>query len=106
MRPEVTSTISYVEQRDGGYWLNGARVSLESLVCAFWRGQTPESIAQSFPTLSLEQVYGAIAFYLAHRDEIDAYLFRRRSDYDAARAKSRAEDPTFYAKVAATKRPA
>ncbi len=105
MRPEV-STVSYVEQRDSGYWINGTRVSLDSLVHPFWRGQTPESIAQSFPTLSLEQVYGAIAFYLAQRDEIDAYLSRRRSDYDAARAKARAEDPAFYAKLAAAKRPA
>jgi len=34
-------------------------------------GQSPETIAQSFPLLTLEQVYGSIAFYLGHRDEID-----------------------------------
>ena len=48
----------YVEQRDGGYWIIGTRVSLESVVYAFLRGAAPESIAQSFPILKLEEVYG------------------------------------------------
>jgi len=46
----------YVEQREGGHWISGTRVSLDSIVYAFLQGQTPESIAQSFPVLTLEQV--------------------------------------------------
>jgi uncharacterized protein (DUF433 family) len=65
----------YVEQRDGGYWIAGTRVSLESIVRAFQDGLSPETIvAECFPILALEQIYGAITFYLAHRAEIDAYL--------------------------------
>ncbi|HEX9294353.1 MAG TPA: DUF433 domain-containing protein [Polyangiaceae bacterium] len=105
MRLEATNGTPYVERRDEAYWVEGTRVSLDSVVYAFWNGQTPESIAQSFPTLMLEQVYGAIAFYLAHRDEIDRYLAGRRSNFEAAREKSRKEDPAFYAKLAAAKRP-
>ena len=45
----------YVENLDGIYRLAGTRVSLDSIVYAFWRGQTAESIAQSFPMLTLEQ---------------------------------------------------
>ena len=56
----------YVEQRDGGYWITGTRVSLDSLVEAFNRGAAPETIRRSFPLLNLEEVYGAITFYLAH----------------------------------------
>ena len=104
MRPDVANGTTYVEHRDGAYWIAGTRVSLDSIVHAFWSGQTAESIAQSFPTLTLEQVYGAITFYLAHRAEVDAYLSTRRADFDAAREKARAEDPTFYAKLAALKR--
>jgi uncharacterized protein (DUF433 family) len=37
---------------------------------------TPESIMESFDTLTLEEVYGALAFYLGHRDDIDAYLLK------------------------------
>ena len=61
----------YIEQRDGGYWVTGTRVSLDSSVYAFLGGQTAEGIAQAFPVLTLEQVYGAITFYLANRPDID-----------------------------------
>lgn len=60
--------------RNGGYYVSGARVSLDSLVYAFRAGESPESIQQDFPSLSLEQVYGAIAFYLGHQDEVDASI--------------------------------
>lgn len=64
----------YVEQHDEGYWITGTRVSLDSVVYAFLEGLSPESIVDSFDTLTLEEVYGAIAFDLGHRDVIDAYL--------------------------------
>jgi uncharacterized protein (DUF433 family) len=96
----------YVEQRDGGYWIAGARVSLDSIVYAFVEGQTAETIAQSFPLLSLEQVYGAIAFYLANRDEVDAYLARSREDYEAKRLAARDADPTFCQKLSDARRQA
>jgi uncharacterized protein (DUF433 family) len=94
----------YVEQRDGAYWVAGSRVSLDSIVYAYWNGQTAESIAQSFPVLTLEQVYGAVAYYLAHREEIDAYLERRRADYEAKRQAAREADPMFYQKLADARR--
>jgi len=53
----------YVEQRDGNYYVAGTRVSLDSLVHAFRRGESPETISQNFDTLDLEEVYGAIAYY-------------------------------------------
>lgn len=94
----------YVEQRDGGYWVAGTRVSLDSIAYAFLSGQTAESIAQSFPVLTLEQVYGAIAFYLANRSEIDAYLEKSEADFEAMRQASRQADPMFYQKLADARR--
>jgi hypothetical protein len=41
---------TYVEQRDGGYYVAGERVSLDSLVYAFRRVSSPESIRRSFPS--------------------------------------------------------
>jgi uncharacterized protein (DUF433 family) len=90
----------YVEKRDQAYRIVGTRVSLDSIVYAFLNGQTAESIVQSFPTLSLEQVYGAITYYLAHRSEIDAYLYEARATYDAQREAARAADPMLYKKFA------
>ena len=89
----------YVSQRDGGYWVRDTRVSLDSIVYGFLNGQTAESIAQSFPLLALEQVYGAIAFYLAHRAEIDAYLHEGRLDYERLMEANRRADPAFYQKL-------
>ncbi|MGC9949604.1 MAG: DUF433 domain-containing protein [Bryobacteraceae bacterium] len=65
---------NYAEQKDAGYCVAGARVSLDSIVYAFRGGESPETIQQNFPTLTLEQVYGAIAFYLGRQAEIDANI--------------------------------
>jgi uncharacterized protein (DUF433 family) len=94
----------YVEQHDDAYRVNGTRVSLDSIVFAFISGQSAESIAQAFPVLTLEQVYGAITFYLGHREEIDRYLDAQQKDYEAKRAAARAADPMFYQKLADAKR--
>ena len=94
----------YVEQREGVYRVAGTRVSLDSIVYAFISGQSAESIAQSLPVLTLEQVYGAITFFLAHREEIDRYLEAQEQDYEAKRTASRAVDPMFYQKLADAKR--
>jgi uncharacterized protein (DUF433 family) len=75
----------YVENRDGGYYVTGSRVSLESVIFLFLDGASPETIADEFPTLSLEQVYGAITFYLADRAKIDAYLAESEGLWEEAR---------------------
>jgi hypothetical protein len=47
------------------------------IVHAFRRGESPETICQNFELLGLEEVYGAIAYYLANQAGIDAYLARQ-----------------------------
>jgi uncharacterized protein (DUF433 family) len=99
-------TKQYVEQRDDGYWIAGRRVSLDSIVHAYLGGQTAEGIAQSFPVLTIEEVYGAIAFYLDNRAEIDAYLARAKADFDSKRRAACDSDPMFYQKLADAQRQA
>ena len=65
---------NYIEQRGGGYYVAGTRVSLDSIVYAFRDGESPETIQQNFPSLTLEQVYGAITFYLGNQARIDASI--------------------------------
>ena len=67
----------YIEQRDGNYYVAGTRISLDSIVHAFRRGESPETICQNFELLRLEEVYGAVAYYLANQADIDAYLIRQ-----------------------------
>ena len=97
-------TPQYVKQQHDAYYVSGTRVSLDSIVYAFVGGQTAESIAQAFPVLSLEQVYGAITFYLAHHQEVDRYLEAQRGDFEAKRQAARDADPMFYEKLAAARR--
>jgi uncharacterized protein (DUF433 family) len=94
----------YVERMDDMYRLAGTRVSLDSIVHAFWRGQTAESIAQSFPVLTLEQVYGALTFYLANKSEVDTYLEQAEAEFEAMRKAAREQDPMFYQKLADARR--
>jgi uncharacterized protein (DUF433 family) len=90
----------YVEQRDGAYKLVASRVSLDSIIYQFLDGLSPETIAtECFPTLSLEQVYGAIAFYLANRSEIDQYMAVQRKEYEAKRQAAIEQDPAFYQRM-------
>ncbi|MDF5722619.1 MAG: DUF433 domain-containing protein [Rhizonema sp. PD37] len=93
----------YVKYHNSGYWITDTRVSLDSIVYAFRNGMSPESIIQSFPVLTLEEVYGAIAFYLANRDEIDAYLRVEEEEFDAMPQPLQARDPSLYNRLISTK---
>ena len=73
-RQEVSAVENCVEKLDGVYLIKGARVALDSVIYQFRQGRSPEAIQDAFPSLSLRQVYGAIAFYLDRQDELDAYL--------------------------------
>jgi len=75
----------YIERRDDNYFVRGSRLSLDSIVYGFLNGESPETIRDNFSALSLEQIYGAIAFYLGHEAEINAYLNAKKAAYEEAR---------------------
>ena len=90
----------YVEQRDDVYWVANTRVSLDSVVAVFLQGLSPEIIvAECFPALTLEQVYGAIAYYLGHRAAIDAYLQQAEAEFTALRQATHEQDRPFSEKL-------
>jgi uncharacterized protein (DUF433 family) len=90
----------YVEKHDEGYWVAGTRVSLDSVILAFLEGVSPETIVtECFPTLTLEQVYGAITYYLAHRADIDRYLAQADAEFEALRQATRSADPQLHARM-------
>ena len=98
----------YVTQIDGAYRITDSRVSLDSVVYAWRDGLSPESIKENFPVLILEEVYGAITFYLANQAEIDTYLSQSEAKFEAARQQSieqlRQQKPQLYARLIASKR--
>jgi len=95
--------MEYVEQRNGGYYVAGTRVSLDSVVYSFLNGETPEGIAYEFQALTLEQIFGALAYYLANRAVIDEYLRQGEIEYDRLYEEARARHPEFYARLDAAR---
>jgi len=93
----------YVEDRAGDYWVAGTRVSRDSVVYAYWEGHSPETIAQSFSALSLEQVYGAIAYYLRHREAVDASIQKAEQKGEALRQELRRQVLAFSERLARVK---
>jgi uncharacterized protein (DUF433 family) len=90
---------NYVSVEGDSYRITGTRVSLDSVVYDYLSGLSPESIADNFDSLSLEQVYGAITFYLSNRDEVDRHLMRNRIKFDALRKQARESNPLLYRKL-------
>jgi uncharacterized protein (DUF433 family) len=74
--------------------VGSSRVTLDVIVHSFDAGASPEEIVQSFPTLSLPDVYATIAYVLRHRGEVDAYLAKQEAEADAIRRKIEERYPT------------
>ena len=87
-------------------WFDGDVWELDSLDYAFLRGESPEGIADSWPALTLEQIFGALSFYLANRESVDQYLSAGKEEFERLRAQARAAHPALYAKMAEARRTA
>jgi uncharacterized protein (DUF433 family) len=72
----------FVELRDGSFYLIGSRVPLAHLVREFQQGEPAEAIRSHYPTLSLQQVYGAITFYLGNKEEVERDIAEREREED------------------------
>lgn len=81
----------YVVKKNGGYYITDSRVSLDSVVYMFREGNSAESIKWSFPILTLEEVYGAITFYLGNQKKVDKYLIDSEKQFEVFRKKNHEE---------------
>ena len=78
-------TVPLVREDDGTVHVTDSRVTLDTLVGAFQKGATAEQIQDSFPSLSLQQIYAVIAYYLEHQAEVDSYLKSRQAEAERTR---------------------
>src|SRR5688500_6157364 len=78
----MIQTKTYVRENEHGFRVGTRDISLDSVVLAYQEGCAPETIQRHFPALTLEEVYGAIAFYLANKDDVEAYLRRQEAAWD------------------------
>jgi uncharacterized protein (DUF433 family) len=74
----------------GAMRVGDSDVPLDSVLAAFHQGHSPEMIRAQFRSLRLEEIYGAIAYYLAHRKDVDAYLEQQDALWAQWRARSHA----------------
>ncbi|NLS91373.1 MAG: DUF433 domain-containing protein [Planctomycetaceae bacterium] len=100
------TSVEYVCRTDAGGWrISGTRVSLDSVIYAYWEGKSPEAIVEEFPALMPEQVYGTVAFYLRHRSEIDRYLQEQETRWNQLRQASEAQHGPLLDRLRAARKP-
>jgi uncharacterized protein (DUF433 family) len=101
---DIPMQSEYVEICDGAYYLTGSRVSLASIVYEYRDGAAPETIRQNFPTLTLEQIHGAIAFYLGHREQVETYLRELDSKWEELEHTAKPVNPELQRRVEEAKK--
>ena len=83
-------TRDFIERRKTGFYIVGSRVPIDRIVWEYRNGEDSDGIQSHYPTLSLDQVNGAIAFYLSHKDEVEQVMDERKHAEDSYSA----ENPT------------
>ena len=89
----ITEQIPIRADEHGGFRVGNTRVLLDLVIYSFRLGHTPETITSQYPSLSLDDVYLAIGYYLRHRDEVDTYLQQQEAEAAAFRQAYEHEHP-------------
>jgi uncharacterized protein (DUF433 family) len=71
---DATQAVPLTLGDDGTIRITGSRVTLDSVVHQFQQGATAEQIQEDFPSLTLRDIYGVIAYYLQHTPAVEDYL--------------------------------
>lgn len=72
------------QDEDGVFRVGSTRVRLDTVIGAFHTGCLAEEIHLKYPSRAIKDIYAVIAYYLQHREEIDAYLIERRVQIEEA----------------------
>jgi len=71
--------------------IDGTRISVQRIATLYKQGQSPEEILQTYPQLSLAQVYAALAYYHANRAEVESELAAEDAQYDDLKRQSESQ---------------
>ena len=72
------------------------RVTINVVIACYQHGDTPESIHEGFPTVSLADIYAVVAYYLNNQDELDAFLRKQDEEDEEYLRKMEAEHPEMF----------
>lgn len=64
--------------------VRGSDISIRELAQWHLQGNSIDDLRHHFPQLNQAQVYGALAYYYEHSDEIDQLIAARRAERSAA----------------------
>ena len=75
-----TLLVSSPDVCGGRLRIDGTRVTVNQIVVWYKQGHSAEEIADQYPQLSLAQVYTALAYYHANREEVEADLLDEKEE--------------------------
>jgi uncharacterized protein (DUF433 family) len=80
--------------------IKGHRIGIESVLYEYiHRRQTPEEIARRFETLTLEEIYATILYYLHNKEAVSKYIADWLEYCHRSREEDRKRRPEFYEKM-------
>jgi uncharacterized protein (DUF433 family) len=87
--------VPLIKDAAGRLMIKSTRVPLDTLVAAFKRGESPESVQESYPTVPLADVYAVLAYYLNDCAGVEVYITEqeRRGAEAQGRGHARAKSP-------------
>src|SRR5215469_5482137 len=94
----------YVDGEDGACRIAGTRVGLDCIIHEHKAGRSPEQIVESFPTVTLAQAYGAIAYYLENEQLIDGFFAEVYRKFEQRVRPLSETNPELFARLEAARR--
>ncbi|HEY7974502.1 MAG TPA: DUF433 domain-containing protein [Ktedonobacterales bacterium] len=95
----MPATDTYTHLRGGVWYVGATRVTLYSVISMWREGYAPEEIPASFPALTLQQVYGAIVFYLERRADMDTHFQRQDTLFAGQKQTSENAHVQFFGEI-------
>jgi uncharacterized protein (DUF433 family) len=103
----MSDSRDYIRTDEHGVLRVGAsRVMLDSVLAAWSQGHSPETIRSQYPSLTLEEVYGALAWSLAHSAEVSEYLKKQDAQWEHWKRRSEAQASPLRDRLRDAKTPA
>jgi uncharacterized protein (DUF433 family) len=79
--------------------IKGHRIGIEDILYEYiFNAKSPDELQRRFPTLTLEQIYATLTYYLHNKEKIDAYL----ADWIEFGERMRAEQAKIHRPLAVT----
>ena len=79
---------------NGTVYVGKTRVMLELVIDAYKEGNTPEQIVENWDVLSLSDVYRVVAYYLEHREDVEAYMRQQEIEVERLLEENEKRFPT------------